>query len=138
MQLLSILLLQFIYIYLSIIIGVPGTDNINVLKNKIMLFTGIFIFELIINSFNKKKNNNQNIFNDSIFFSILSIVGYSFYIDLSIMDNTKQIFQKINSDFNLNAITISLIISILILVFKVLKLLTNNNNKKQCNNNYIY
>jgi len=137
MQLLSILLLQFIYIYLSIIIGVPGTDNINVLKNKIMLFTGIFIFELIINSFNKKKNNNQNIFNDSIFFSILSIVGYSFYIDLSIMDNTKQIFQKINSDFNLNAITISLIISILILVFKVLKLLTNNN-KKQCNNNYIY
>ena len=103
-----------------------------------MLFTGIFIFELIINSFNKKKNNNQNIFNDSIFFSILSIVGYSFYIDLSIMDNTKQIFQKINSDFNLNAITISLIISILILVFKVLKLLTNNNNKKQCNNNYIY
>jgi hypothetical protein len=137
MQLLSILLLQFIYIYLSIIIGVPGTDNINILKNKIMLFTGIFIFELIINSFNKKKNNNQNIFNDSIFFSILSIVGYSFYIDLSIMDNTKQIFQKINSDFNLNAITISLIISILILVFKVLKLLTNNN-KKQCNNNYIY
>ena len=42
-----------IYIYLSIIIGVPGTDKINLLKNKIILFTGIFIFELIINSFNK-------------------------------------------------------------------------------------
>ena len=80
---------------------------------------------------------NQNIFYDSIFFSILSIVGYSFYIDLSIMDSTKQIFQKINSDFNLNAITISLIVSILILIFKVLKLLTNTN-KKQCNNKYIY
>ena len=135
MQILSILLLQFIYIYLSIIIGVPGTDKINLLKNKIILFTGIFIFELIINSFNK--NNNNNIFNDSIFFAILSIVGYSFYIDLSIMENTKQIFQKINSDFNLNAITISLIISILILIFKVLKLLTPNY-KKQCNDNYVY
>ena len=67
MQLLSILLLQFTYIYLSIIIGVPGTDKINLLKNKIILFTGIFIFELIINSFNKKYNNN-NIFYDSIFF----------------------------------------------------------------------
>jgi hypothetical protein len=137
MQLLSILLLQFIYIYLSIIIGVPGTDKINLLKNKIILFTGIFVFELVINSFGNKKNDNQNIFYDSIFFSILSIVGYSFYIDLSIMDSTKQIFQKINSDFNLNAITISLIVSILILIFKVLKLLTNTN-KKQCNNKYIY
>jgi len=136
MQILSTLFLQFIYIYLSIFIGVPGTDKINVLKNKIILFTGIFIFELIINSFNKK-NNNDNIFYDSIFFAILSIVGYSFYIDLSIMDNTKQIFQKINSDFNLNAITISLIISLLILIFKVLKLLTPNN-KKQCNDNYPY
>lgn len=136
MQLLSVLLLQFIYIYLSIIIGVPGTDKINILKNKIILFTGIFIFELIINSFNNYKKNN-NIFYDSIFFSILSIVGYSFYIDLSIMDNTKEFFQKINSDFNLNAITISLIISILILIFKVLKLLTPNNNK-QCNDNLIY
>lgn len=137
MQLLSILLLQFIYIYLSIIIGVPGTDKINLLKNKIILFTGIFVFELVINSFGNKKNDNQNIFYDSIFFSILSIVGYSFYIDLSIMDSTKQLFQKINSDFNLNAITISLIVSILILIFKVLKLLTNTN-KKQCNNKYIY
>lgn len=137
MQLLSILLLQFIYIYLSIIIGVPGTDKINLLKNKIILFTGIFVFELVINSFGNKRNDNQNIFYDSIFFSILSIVGYSFYIDLSIMDSTKQIFKKINSDFNLNAITISLIVSILILIFKVLKLLTNTN-KKQCNNKYIY
>lgn len=137
MQILSILLLQFIYIYLSIIIGVPGSDKINVLKNKIILFTGIFIFELIINSFNKKKNNNDNVFYDSIFFAILSVVGYSFYIDLSIMDNTKQIFQKINSDFNLNAITISLIISTLILIFKILKLLTPNY-KKQCNDNFIY
>ena len=136
MQLLSILLLQFTYIYLSIIIGVPGTDKINLLKNKIILFTGIFIFELIINSFNKKYNNN-NIFYDSIFFAILSIVGYSFYIDLSIMDNTKSLFQKINSDLNLNAITISLIISILILVFKTFKLLTPNN-KKECNNKYTF
>ena len=136
MQLLSILLLQFIYIYLSIIIGVPGTDKINLLKNKIILFTGIFIFELIINSFNKKYNNN-NIFYDSIFFAILSIVGYSFYIDLSIMDDTKLLFQKINSDLNLNAITISLIISILILVFKTFKLLTPNN-KKECNNKYTF
>ena len=136
MQLLSILLLQFIYIYLSIIIGVPGTDKINLLKNKIILFTGIFIFELIINSFNKNYNNN-NIFYDSIFFAILSIVGYSFYIDLSIMENTKSLFQKINSDLNLNAITISLIISILILVFKTFKLLTPNP-KKECNNKYTF
>lgn len=136
MQLLSILLLQFIYIYLSIIIGVPGTNKINLLKNKIILFTGIFIFELVINSFNKKYDNN-NIFYDSIFFAILSIVGYSFYIDLSIMDNTKLIFKKINSDLNLNAITISLIISILILIFKIFKILTPSN-KKECYNKYPY
>ena len=53
------------------------------------------------------------------------------------MDNTKSLFQKINSDLNLNAITISLIISILILVFKTFKLLTPNN-KKECNNKYTF
>ena len=45
MQILSTLILQFIFIYLSLIIGVPGADKYNVFKNKLILFCGIFVFE---------------------------------------------------------------------------------------------
>ena len=37
MQVLSTLILQFIFIYLSLIIGVPGTDKYNIMKN-VMIF----------------------------------------------------------------------------------------------------
>ena len=140
MQLLSILLLQFIYIYLSIIIGVPGTDKVNLLKNKIILFTGIFIFEIIIKALykykNECKNNFKNFMIDSFFISTLSIVGYSFYIDLSLLDTTKDLFYKSSNDPNLSALLISGIICSLIFLVRTIQLITRTNN--ECEQNEIY
>ena len=53
MQVLSTLILQFLFIYLSLIVGVPGTDEHNIMKNKWILFSGIFGFQTLIKSVRK-------------------------------------------------------------------------------------
>ena len=140
MQILSTLILQFIFIYLSLIIGVPGTDNYNIFKNKLILFCGIFIFETIIKALYKSrnhcKNNFKNFITDSFLMSILSIVGYSLYIDLSLLETTKDFFFKSSNDPNLSALLISGIICSLILLVRTIQLITRTNN--ECEQNELY
>ena len=140
MQILSTLILQFIFIYLSLSIGVPGTDHYNIFKNKLILFCGIFIFEIIIKALYKSrnhcKNNFKNFITDSFLISILSIVGYSFYIDLSLLETTKDFFSKSSNDPNLSALLISGIICSLILLVRTIQLITRTNN--ECEQNELY
>lgn len=140
MQILSNLILQFIFIYLSLLIGVPGTDNFNVVKNKLILFCGIFIFEILIKSVSRSRHqcrsSIKNLITDSFFISTLSIVGYSLYIDMSLLESTKSIFFKSSNDPNLSSLIISAIICGLILFVRTIQLITRTNN--QCEENEIY
>ena len=140
MQILSNLILQFIFIYLSLLIGVPGTDNFNVVKNKLILFCGIFIFEILIKSVSRSRHqcrsSIKNLVTDSFFISTLSIVGYSLYIDMSLLESTKSIFFKSSNDPNLSSLIISAIICGLILFVRTIQLITRTNN--QCEENEIY
>ena len=76
MQILSTLILQFIFIYLSLIIGVPGTDNYNIFKNKLILFCGIFIFETIIKALYKSRNHCKNNFKNFIFLNFYNSIDF--------------------------------------------------------------
>tara|TARA_Y200000002_G_C22660815_1_gene655637 strand:+ start:131 stop:553 length:423 start_codon:yes stop_codon:yes gene_type:complete len=140
MQIISNLILQFIFIYLSLLIGVPGTDKFNVFKNKLILFCGIFIFEIIIKSVSTSRKNCKhsikNLITDSFFISILSIVGYSFYVDMSLIESTKLLFLKSSRDLNLSALLISGIICSLILFVRIIQLITKINN--DCEQNELY
>jgi hypothetical protein len=140
MQILSNLILQFIFIYLSLLIGVPGTDNFNVVKNKLILFCGIFIFEILIKSVSRSRHqcrsSIKHLITDSFFISTLSIVGYSLYIDMSLLESTKSIFFKSSNDPNLSSLIISAIICGLILFVRTIQLITRTNN--QCEENEIY
>lgn len=127
MQLLTTLLLQFIFIYIALLIGVPGTTKYNILINKVILFLGIFIFQILIKSINsiKKKCNTsiKKLLFNSFYIAVLSVVGYSLYIDLSLMKNTKIFFNKINSNNYYSSIVISTIICSLIFIFNIFSLL---------------
>ena len=140
MQILSTLILQFIFIYLSLLIGVPGSDKYNVLKNKLILFCGIFVFEIIIKAVSKStiycKKSLKNLITDSFLISILSIVGYSFYIDMSLLQSTKILFFKSSNDPNLSALLISGIICSLILLVRTIQLITKTN--YECEQNELY
>jgi hypothetical protein len=136
MQILSITFLQFIFIFISLLIGVPGTDKYNILKNKLILFCGIFIFQIFINSINKIKSRChaklQNILNDSFFVSILSIIGYSIYTDLLIMENTKKFILPYLSNKHLTSLIISGIIASFIFLIKILQIILGG--KEECSN----
>mgnify|MGYP001196374485 CR=1 FL=1 len=136
MQILATTILQFIFIFISLLIGVPGTDKYNILKNKLILFCGIFIFQIIINSLNKIKTRCQarlqNIINDSFFVSILSIIGYSIYTDLLIMDNTKNLVKPFLENKHLTAFLISSIIASFIFIIKILQIILGG--REECSN----
>ena len=141
MQVLSTLILQFIFIFLSLIIGVPGADKYNVFKNKLILFCGIFVFETIIKAVSKSRNgcrvSLKNLIIDSFFISMLSIVGYSFYIDMSLLQSTKSLFVKFSNDPNLSALMISGIICSLILLVRTAQLIVKGDTN-DCEQNEIY
>ena len=132
MQILSILFLQFLFIYLSLIIGVPGTTNLNILNNKIMLFFGLFLFQIFVKSINSTKKkctiSINKIISDACYTSILGIVGYSIYIDLFLMDYTKEFINSFGDSNNIHSLLISGIITLVVLFFKIIELLMGNKN----------
>ena len=136
MQILSTTILQFIFIFLSLLIGVPGSDKYNILKNKLLLFLGIFIFEIIILSLNKVnsrcKVRIKDIINEAFFVSLLSIIGYSLYIDLLTMDNTKKLIQPYIGNKHLSSLVMSGIIVTFIFVIKILQIIVGGN--EECSN----
>lgn len=136
MKLFINVLLQFFFIFISFIIGIPGIElNNTVIFNKLILFLGIFIYQLFIESIIKLKSKCDTeiskLIYDSYFTSLLSIIGYSFYLDI------------INSDYNFlkdytygdysNYFFISLIISVSVFFFKFINVFFEKNTCKNIN-----
>jgi len=135
MNILANILLLFIFIYLSTYIGVPGTSNNSYIRNKIFLFGGVFIFQLVINLIIKLQSDsdtkNEDIkyaVRDSVNTGILAIVGYSIYNDLSIMDKTKDKMLRLISNRHSNSVVISTIITSIIAISKTIELLVETIN----------
>ena len=113
-------MLIFIFIFVSLIIGVPGINNDNIIKNKIYLFGGVFIYHLLIESIYKLRYKCKNIdiksiINGSFLIAMLSIIGYSIHIDLLNMSSTRDIIIPYLKSNNSHAFVISSIVSIFIL-----------------------
>lgn len=135
MNLLANILLLFIFVYLATYIGVPGTSKNSFIKNKVFLFGGIFIFQLVINLIIKLTNDNETkndnvkqVVRDSVNTGILAVVGYSLYNDLSIMDNTKEKMNRFLNNRHLNSVVLSSIITFIIGFSKTIELLVQTIN----------
>lgn len=136
MQLLSVTILQFIYIFIALNIGIPGVYKENFLQNKIILFIGFFLFQLLVNSVSKIqskcKTKISNIMNDSFFVALLSVIGYSIFLDLSMMKNTNAIIAPYLENSHLTHLLLSGIITSFIFTTKVLQIIFLGN--ETCNN----
>lgn len=134
MHLLLNLILQLFFIYFAILIGIPGTSDNNILFNKLILFAGILIFQffikIIINMKRRCKILLKNIMVDSILYGILAIIGYSFYLDLSLMDSTKEMFDNFNENIYLYPFIVSALITSLILFVSFFQVILNLQNDK--------
>jgi hypothetical protein len=124
MNVLFNLIFLFIYIYISLIIGIPGTGS-NIIINKLILFIGIFIYQFIIGFMSNiyKKHSLKKILKISFSNSLLSIIGYSLYIDLLFMNFISP--KYINNQFTNSAIITIFIIST-IATSKIINLIINN------------
>jgi len=133
-------LLIFIFIFVSIIIGIPGIESGNIIKNKIFLFGGLTMFELILKSTYKIRNkctnvNLKNIINDSLIIAIYGVIGYSIFIDLLNMQSTRDTILPYLKNTNSHAFVISTIVSVFILCCVVLSYVVTGKSEK-CNNDY--
>ena len=139
MNLFTNIALVFVFIFLSIIIGLPDfTHNDNLIKNKMFLFIGIFAFQFLIKSIYKLKNkgtkniNIKCIFNEAVLVALFSIIGMSLYFDILNIENYRNNITSYIDIENINSRTflISLIISIFMFVSIGINKIINNNNEK--------
>ena len=123
MTLLIKVALQFIFIFVSIMIGLSSLQSNNNFNNKIILFIGILIFQLIINLVGKYRKEcdlrMKVIMMKSINNSLFSILGFSIYLDLVL--NNCGIIKSIGSTNIGKAFLISFIITLTIYTIATLE-----------------
>ena len=139
MYLVTTTILQFIFIFLCFLTRIAGYNQYNLLQNKFFIFIAFFFFQIVVNSlsYSKKKcsPNIKNIFNDSLFVALLSIIGYSIYIDLLTMKSTQYFIYPYLQSYHLSSLLSSTIIVSFIFIVKVFQIIFFG--KEQCHeNNY--
>lgn len=129
MKILLNLILQFIFIYLALIIGIPGLNEDNIFKSKMILFIGIVIFQIFIKSSIKLKFkckfSIKKTLTESLFIGILAVFGYSFYLDMTNMNYTKDILESLEVNEYIPPFIISFIINFCILAILLFQMLFN-------------
>lgn len=140
MNIITNCLLIFIFVFVSIVIGVPGIEKNNIIKNKLFLFGGLFMFQLILKSTYKIRQqchntNLKTIVNESLMISIYGILGYSTFIDLLNMEKTRENIIPYLDNPNSHAFIISAIISLFILSCIVISYVVTGK-KDNCDRNY--
>lgn len=107
---------QFIFLFISIIVGLSSLQNNSKIINKIILFMGILIFQLIINlayKINGKCNLKTKILvSRSINNSLYGLLGLSLYTDILSEDLT--IIKVISKNNIGKAFIVSLIVTTVI------------------------
>ena len=125
----TIILLQFIFMFFSILLGI---DKQNLLTNKGLIFIGTFIFQYMIGITTKIKNktieNWMDIFGNAIFISLGAVLGYSIYVDAVIMKHPL-IMPLLNNKITL-ALSISFCISLFVFLIYLVQMLIKKEEKK--------
>lgn len=119
------IILIYFFIFISLVVGVPGSNKENILQNKLILFIGMFFIQLFLIIFNKYsskcKISIKKIANHAILNSLVSVISYSVYIDLITMPKTKSLVENIIKSKYTRSAFLAGIISCSILVINIFK-----------------
>lgn len=84
------LLFIFIFLYIMFFFGIPKIANKNYLLDKLVIFAMVFIFNYIIQIIKKIRSGckieQDKLIRNSMDVAITAVVGYSIFVDLTIMD----------------------------------------------------
>jgi len=80
------LIVTFIFVFALLMLNFPQLQHDEIIKQKMYLFTSIFIFNLVgslsISFFQRKIINIRKILKNSFQTGLLAVIGYSIYRDL--------------------------------------------------------
>ena len=132
MNTLSNLLILMIFIYVALIVGVPGTSTENVLRQKFFLFAGITIFQFLLHVVTQIKKNPEkrvkvnDMISDSVQTASAAVIGFSVYVDLVSMGWSKIMMEPYLGTRHKNSLVITLTIISFIGFLKIFKSITND------------
>lgn len=125
------ILLLFGFLYVIFLFKFPNIENTNYLYNKFLVFVLIFLFNFMV-QFITKIISGCNILYDEIIgksleVALYGVIGYSIFVDLSIMNGTKTYIQS----FGKSSYSLYLVAAIVVIAFiammKTFKLLLSTN-----------
>ena len=85
----------FIYLFALFYSNIPNVSNEDYLIHKIYIFVSTLAYFYIILSIKNLQTKNKSmyeIYKESFIFALYCVIGYSIYVDLSLMESTKYIF----------------------------------------------
>lgn len=128
MNIFTDVLFLFVYIMTLLYFRIPDVANNSYLTHKFYLFLSIFGYYYVIQMIKKVKNKCKiepyDILKDSINMSLFCVLGYSIYVDMVHMDQTKSYFGDITTvDINKRFIVIALIMTIFVTVLQLVKMM---------------
>mgnify|MGYP007047350630 FL=1 len=132
MNTLSNVLILMIFIYVALIVGVPGTTTDNVLRQKFFLFAGITIFQFLLHVVTQIRKNPEkrvkvnNMISDSVQTASAAVIGFSVYVDLVSMGWSKIMLEPYLGTRHKNSLIITLTIISFVGFLKVFKSITND------------
>jgi len=121
-----------IFIYVALIVGVPGTTTDNVLRQKFFLFAGITIFQFLLHVVTQIRKNPEkrvkvnNMISDSVQTASAAVIGFSVYVDLVSMGWSKIMLEPYLGTRHKNSLIITLTIISFVGFLKVFKSITND------------
>lgn len=140
MNILIYLITLFIFIYALLILNIPQIAHGNHFKFKLYIFSGVFIFEFIIEIFmavhNKHLINIGKITKNSILVALISTVAYSVYNDVS--RNSNYLIANQNDPYIQNLVATIIIIMFVACGYFIETVITSNSPKINDYINKIY
>lgn len=136
MNIFTDLLFLFLFLYSVLFFKIPDIENDNYINHKFILFLAIFVFSFTTQIIAKLRNNcainHISLISKSLQIAVMAVIGYSLYVDLNIMEWSKDyVSSVINSKYSLY-LTVSIIMIMFIAVIKIVQLIFDSETGSTC------
>lgn len=117
-------LIIFIFILLILALKLPNIGTNNVIMNKVYLYLGIFLLQVVVltmdNINNKCKMTTRDILREASRNALVTVIGYSLYIDVLFSPLLRERYSRFIEIPNKNMFFVAFIISGFFCVFKLM------------------
>lgn len=134
MSVITNLVFIFVFLYIMFLFKVPDIENDSFILHKFFIFITLFIFNFVSQIVIKIRNNckieQYDLIYKSLETSVSGVIGYSLFIDLMVMEYTKDWMEYFTRSKYLIYLMACLMIIMFIMLIKIIKLMLNCDDDK--------